>query len=213
MSVASNVRTVPESGLADPGGVEILVGQTAAEAEQRPYLDSAGVRGRTGRDLDRGRTEGNALVDRAASADHGAGGQAQVRGENVVAGRAVEELVNPDPRLGKPVAMTTRILALTALGQTTARWNGIPSVSPLPGFLGFDVDGAAGGAAARIDARRVEDEGVCGVTDSGEVSAPPGETAGRMKVRNLGHTVSTVVCYIRANLAEVPYGHFELCSM
>lgn len=55
-----------EQALADPRGVERLVGQTAAEEEQLPDLDSSGVGSRAGRDLDRGRGEGNALVDRAA---------------------------------------------------------------------------------------------------------------------------------------------------
>ena len=79
-----------EQALADPRGVEGLVGQTASEAEQLPDLQSAGVKSRAGRDLDRGRAEGNALVDRAASAHHRARGQALVCNEDVVVSRAVE---------------------------------------------------------------------------------------------------------------------------
>ena len=79
-----------EQVLANPRGVEILIDETAAEEEQIADLDSAGVGSRAGRDLDRSRGEGNALIDRAASADHRAGSQALVSVKDVVAGRAVE---------------------------------------------------------------------------------------------------------------------------
>ena len=75
-----------EQALADRRGVERLVDETAAEEEQVPDLDSAAVGNRAGRDLDRGRAEGNALVDRAARANHRAGGQALVCDKDVVAG-------------------------------------------------------------------------------------------------------------------------------
>ena len=86
----SSNRERVEQALADPRGLERLVGQSAAEEEQLPDLDSAGVGSQSARDLYRCRAEGNARIDRAAGADHRAGGQAQVRDEYVVAGRAVE---------------------------------------------------------------------------------------------------------------------------
>jgi hypothetical protein len=47
----------------------------------------------------------------------------------------LNELVSDDPREGSPLAMTTAILALAADGQITARWKGMPALSPPPGFL------------------------------------------------------------------------------
>jgi len=75
-----------KQALADRRGVERLVDETAAEEEQIPDLDSAAVGNRAGRDLNRGRAERNALVDRAARANHRAGGQALVCDKDVVAG-------------------------------------------------------------------------------------------------------------------------------
>ena len=57
-----------EQALTDRRGVERLIDETAAEEEQIPNLDSAAVGNRAGRDLDRGRGEGNALIDRVAPA-------------------------------------------------------------------------------------------------------------------------------------------------
>src|SRR5258708_15605095 len=48
---------------------------------------------------------------------------------------ALNELVSDDPREGSPAAVTTAILTLAAEGQITARWNGMPLLSPPPGFL------------------------------------------------------------------------------
>src|SRR5690349_15725049 len=47
----------------------------------------------------------------------------------------VNELVSAEARAGMPVALTTAILVLAAVGQITARWNGMPSASPPPRFL------------------------------------------------------------------------------
>src|SRR5690348_8142414 len=43
---------------------------------------------------------------------------------------ARNELVSGDPRAGSPLAATTAIVALAACGQITARWNGMPGLSP-----------------------------------------------------------------------------------
>src|SRR5215831_9860035 len=48
---------------------------------------------------------------------------------------ARHELVRADPRDGIPVALTTAVWVRAADGQITARWNGMPPLSPPPGFL------------------------------------------------------------------------------
>ena len=48
---------------------------------------------------------------------------------------ARNELVRADPRAGIPVALTTAVWVRAADGQITARWNGMPPLSPPPGFL------------------------------------------------------------------------------
>src|SRR5215469_12932861 len=73
-----------EQVLANPRGVEILIDQTAAEEEQLPDLDSAGVGSRAGRNLNRSRRKGNGLVGRAASTDDRAAVQINARVEHVV---------------------------------------------------------------------------------------------------------------------------------
>src|SRR6516165_4145026 len=47
----------------------------------------------------------------------------------------LNELVRAEARAGIPVAPTTAILVRAAAGQITARWNGMPLLSPPPGFL------------------------------------------------------------------------------
>ncbi len=47
----------------------------------------------------------------------------------------MKELVNPEPRTGRPLAATTMTFVLRADGQMDARWKGIPSWSPPAGFL------------------------------------------------------------------------------
>ncbi len=47
----------------------------------------------------------------------------------------LNELVSADPREGSPLAFTTATLALAAVGQSTARWNGMPALRPPPVFL------------------------------------------------------------------------------
>jgi len=50
-----------------------------------------------------------------------------------VAGR--DELVPADPRAMVPLARTTAVLTFAAVGQITARCNGMPELRPPPWFL------------------------------------------------------------------------------
>lgn len=166
-----------KQALADPRGMEILVDQTAAEEEQVPDLDSAGVGNRTWCDLDRGGSEGNALVGRAASTDHRAGGEAHVGHDDVVAGRTVERAGQAGAARGQAGGHDDQDPGAGCIGADDCQVEGDPIREAAAGVLGLDVDGLCGGAAARIDARRVEDQAVAGVTDSGEVSARPNSGA------------------------------------
>ena len=47
----------------------------------------------------------------------------------------LNELVRLDPREMIPVDPTTAVLTFAAVGQITARWNGMPELSPPPWFL------------------------------------------------------------------------------
>ena len=47
----------------------------------------------------------------------------------------LKALVRGEPRLMMPAASTTATFDLGAAGQMTARWNGIPSCKPPPGFF------------------------------------------------------------------------------
>ena len=47
----------------------------------------------------------------------------------------LNELVSADPRAMIPLAPTTAVLTFAAVGQITARWNGMPELSPPPWFL------------------------------------------------------------------------------
>src|SRR5258707_11619199 len=47
----------------------------------------------------------------------------------------LNELVRADPREIRALAFTTAILVFAAVGQMTARWNGIPALRPPPTFL------------------------------------------------------------------------------
>ena len=153
--------------------MERLVEQTAAEEEQVPDLDSAGVGSRAERDLDRGRAEGDACVDRAASTDHRAGGQAQVRDEDVIACRAVERAGQGRAAPGQAAGPYDQDLGAGSIGADDRHVEPDAIREAAARVLGLDVDGVGAGAAACVDAVRVEDEGVAGVTDGGKVSAPP----------------------------------------
>src|SRR5689334_8285498 len=48
---------------------------------------------------------------------------------------ALKVLVSGEPRVLSPSAPATALAVLAAVGQTTARWNGMPSVRPPPGFF------------------------------------------------------------------------------
>jgi hypothetical protein len=46
-----------------------------------------------------------------------------------------KKLVRLDPRAMSPLAPTTAIVVLAAVGHTTARWNGITAARPPPPFF------------------------------------------------------------------------------
>src|SRR5580700_5809758 len=76
----------------------------------------------------------------AVSAEPGVATVAQAVRARLVTGvycpvAGLKELVRADPRVIRPVALTTAILVLAAAGQMTARWKGMPALSPPPGFL------------------------------------------------------------------------------
>src|SRR5580658_7910331 len=50
-------------------------------------------------------------------------------------GAGLKDQVWRDPREMRPFAATTATLTSAAAGQITARWNGMPALSPPPGFL------------------------------------------------------------------------------
>jgi len=139
-----------ERALADPCGVERLVGQRAAEEEQLPHLDSAGVGSRPGRDLDRGWAEGNASIDRAASADHRAGGQGLVGDEDVVAGRAVERAGQGGAANGQASFCDDQNLSADSTGADDRKVERDPIGEAAARVLGFDVHGVGGRAAAGV---------------------------------------------------------------
>jgi len=136
-------------------------------------LDSAGVACRAGRDLDRSWGEGNAFVGGTASADDRATGQGQVRDEDIVAGRAVVQAGQRGAALGQATGHANQDLSVESIGADDCQVERNPIGEAAARVLGFDVHGVSGRAAARVDAIRVEHEGVAGITDGGEVSATP----------------------------------------
>ena len=122
-------------GLADHGGVEGFAGQVAAEESELADLDAGGVGAGPAVISTVAGSNGTLVLAEPRVAITAHAGRRWLVASVYRPAEERNELVSGDPRAGSPLAVTTAIVALAADGQITARWNGMPPLSPPAMFL------------------------------------------------------------------------------